>query len=391
MVIDLNNIMKIGADCCGCGACEQLCPKNCITLKYDGEGFLYPHIDESLCVECGLCLNRCPISSEAERGKNASVYAAKYSCADSVFKSTSGGIFIPLALNILEQDGAVFGCAYDENLVAKHILVENKGELYKLQSSKYVQSDTRGVYSSVKKELDSGRKVLFSGTGCQVAGLKTFLNKDYGNLFTADIVCHGVPSPKLFEKYTEYMGKKLGGKLTEYNFRSKEKRGWDLYYKAANGKKSKSDYGFFDPYYNAFLVGKTYRESCYNCKFANAERCGDITLADYWGIEKMHPEFSVDNGVSLVLINSEKGRALWESISDSVNYIPSTIEKAAVMNKNLSAPSARPDCRDTIYDGYDGDFELYLKTKLAFRINPKTKIKKMIPLSVKKALKSIKK
>lgn len=381
--------MKIGADCCGCNACEQLCPKKCITFEYNSEGFLYPQVDSSLCIDCGVCTKHCPIISEVERGVNPEVYAAKYTNRDTTFKSTSGGIFIPLALNVLEQGGIVFGCAYDENLVAKHIAVESRDELYRLQSSKYVQSDTRGIYTAVKASLENGRKVLFSGTGCQAAGLKAFLKKDYDNLLIADIVCHGVPSPKLFERYIDYMGKKLGGRLTEYNFRSKEKRGWDLYYKASNGKKSKSDYGFFDPYYNAFLEGKTYRECCYSCKFANTERAGDITLADYWGIQKMHPDFFDDNGVSLVLINSEKGKKAWEEISGSVTSISSTVEKAAVMNGNLVAPSKRPDCRDGIYDGFDGDFEIYLKTKLRFKINPKTKLKKMIPKSVKKNIKRI--
>ncbi len=379
----LDNIIKIGKDCCGCNACEQLCPKKCITFEYDSEGFLYPQVDKNLCIECGICTSHCPVIQKVECGKNPEVFAAKYTDSGSVFKSTSGGIFIPLALNVLKKGGVVFGCAYDGELKAKHIAVESEKELCRLQGSKYVQSDTRGVYSRVKKELEKGRYVLFSGTGCQCAGLKTYLKKDYEKLLISDIVCHGVPSPKLFEKYIEYMGKKLGGKLTEYNFRSKEKRGWDLYYKAKNTKKSKSDYGFFDPYYNAFLTGKTYRESCYKCKFANAARAGDITLADYWGIQKMHPDFYDKNGVSLVLINSDKGKKAWDEISGRIKAVPSTIEKASVMNKNLVAPSKRPDCRDGIYEGMDGDFDLYVKTKLSFKINPKTKIKKMIPQSLK--------
>lgn len=379
----LNNILKIGKECCGCNACVQLCPKNCISFEYDREGFLYPQVNGDLCIECGICTKHCPIISDVERGKNPEVYAAKYTDRNTVFNSTSGGIFVPLALNVLDKGGVVFGCAYDENLVAKHIAVESKNELYRLQSSKYVQSDTRGIYTRVKKELESGREVLFSGTGCQAAGLKAFLNKDYPNLLITDIVCHGVPSSKLFAKYVDFMGKKLGGKLTEYNFRSKEKRGWDLYYKASSGKKSKSDYGFFDAYYNAFLNCKTYRESCYNCKFANSERAGDITLADYLGVRKIHPEIFDDNGVSLVLVNSNKGKKAWEKISKSITAVPSTIEKAAVMNGNLIAPSKRPSCRDDIYDGIDGDFDEYVKTKLKFKINPKTIIKKMIPKSVK--------
>lgn len=379
--------MSLGKDCCGCNACEQLCPKKCITFAEDAEGFMYPHINESECIDCGVCVKHCPIMSKTSEDKTPKVYAAKSLKRDEMFKSSSGGLFPIIAKEILSKGGVVFGCAYDENLTARHISIDDEKDLYRLQSSKYVQSDMSGVYSEVKAELKKDRFVLFSGTGCQTSGLKTFLGKDYPKLYTVDIVCHGVPSPRLFANYIDWMGKKLGGKITEYNFRSKEKRGWDLYYKASNSKKSKSDYGFFDPYYNAFLVGKNYRESCYNCKFANPQRTGDITLADYWGIQKIHPEFYDENGVSLVLVNSEKGEQLWQEIKGEITYIKSSYDKASVMNGNLVAPSERPDCRDSIYEGYNGNFDEYIKTKLSYKINPKTKIKKMIPLSIKKLLK----
>ena len=382
--------MQLGKSCCGCSGCEQMCPKNCISMKPDHEGFLYPEVDESICIECGICIKHCPILTDVSRCNIPKVYAAKYKDRGSTFKSTSGGLFIPIAKSDLSMGGVVFGCAYDENLVAKHIKVETEDELYRLQSSKYVQSDTRGIYKQVKTELQNGKEVLFSGTGCQAAGLRSFLGKDYGNLLITDIVCHGVPSPKLFKNYIDYMGKKLGGTLTSYNFRSKEKRGWDLYYKAENGQKSKSDYGFFDPYYSAFLYCKTYRESCYECKFANKNRVSDITLADYWGIQKFHPEFFDENGVSLVLVNTEKGKKYLEKIKDKLEIIESDYNKASVMNANLVHPSKRPSCRDSIYDGFDcGNFETYAKTKLAFKINPKTKIKKMIPLGVKRFLRKL--
>lgn len=386
----MNNIMQLGKSCCGCSGCEQMCPKNCISMKPDHEGFLYPEVDESICIECGICIKHCPILTDVSRCNIPKVYAAKYKDRGSTFKSTSGGLFIPIAKSVLSMGGVVFGCAYDENLVAKHIKVETEDELYRLQSSKYVQSDTREIYKQVKTELQNGKEVLFSGTGCQAAGLRSFLGKDYGNLLITDIVCHGVPSPKLFKNYIDYMGKKLGGTLTSYNFRSKEKRGWDLYYKAENGQKSKSDYGFFDPYYSAFLYCKTYRESCYECKFANKNRVSDITLADYWGIQKFHPEFFDENGVSLVLVNTEKGKKYLEKIKDKLEIIESDYDKASVMNANLVHPSKRPSCRDSIYDGFDcGNFETYAKTKLAFKINPKTKIKKMIPLGVKRFLRKL--
>lgn len=385
-MIDVNNILSVGKNCCGCNACEQICPKKCIRFVSDKEGFAYPQVDDKLCVDCGICLSHCPVATDVHRGKNPEVFAAKFNDRDITFKSTSGGVFMALALFVLSKNGVVFGCAYDENLVAKHIEVSDKAELYRLQSSKYVQSDTKDIYTKVKLALKADKYVLFSGTGCQVAGLKAFLGKNYDKLFTTDIICHGVVSPKLFEKYVDYMSKRLGGKLSDFNFRSKEKRGWDLYYKATTDTKSKTDYGFFDPYYNAFLTGKTYRESCYNCKYANPERAGDITLGDYWGIQKMHPDFYDENGVSLVLVNSDKGKELWKNVADKITFIPSTLEKATILNGNLTAPSERPACRDTIFDGLDGDFDVYVKTKLAFKINPKTKLKKMIPPKMKRMI-----
>lgn len=386
----MNNISIIGKSCCGCTGCEQACPKGCISFSPDSEGFFYPAVDESRCINCGVCLKKCPVHTDVPSGTNPQVFAAKIKDTQTAFKSTSGGVFTELAKYALKKGGIVYGCAFDENLVAKHIAVEKESELFKLQSSKYVQSDLSGIYSDVKAKLNEGRTVLFSGTGCQAAGLRAFLGKDYDNLIVTDIVCHGVPSPLLFKKYLEYKGGTLGGKITAYNFRSKEKRGWDLYYKAETENKTKSDYGFFDPYYSAFLKCQTYRESCYECKFANSRRTGDLTLADFWGIQKFHPRFYDKNGVSLILVNTEKGKMLWEELAPKIESIPSSLDKAVVMNKNLSAPSARPECRSGIYDGIDGDLNTYFTTKLAFKVDPKVKLKKMLPPGLKDAVRKIK-
>ena len=386
----MNNILTLGKSCCGCGGCEQVCPKGCITFITDKEGFWYPSVDESACTNCGACLKKCPIASAVPRGREPDVYAAKLNDRQTAFESTSGGVFFAIAEDVLNRGGVVFGCAYDEKLRAAHIAVHDIPELKRLQGSKYVQSDTRGIYRQVKEALDQGKPVLFSGTGCQVAGLRAFLGWDHDDLLTADIVCHGVPSPLLFEKYLQYKGMKMGGAITSYNFRSKEKRGWDLYYMAQTDGKKQSDYGFFDPYYNAFLNCKTYRESCYSCPFANSERPGDLTLADYWGVQKAHPEFYDSNGVSLVLVNTPKGAKVWERLRGVITSVPSTLEQATVMNKNLREPSARPDCRDTIYEGVDGDLNAYFTTKLAYKVNPKTKLKKMIPTGLKDTIKKIK-
>lgn len=385
----MNNISILGKDCCGCTACEQICPKNCITFTENHEGFTYPVVDESLCINCGACVKHCPVITPQNSYGVQNVYAAKYRDSKKTKSSTSGGIFIPLAKSVLEKGGIVFGCAYDQKLVAKHIAIESEAELFKLQGSKYVQSDISGIYTQVKSELNNGRQVLFSGTGCQVAGLRSFLAKDYENLITVDIVCHGVPSPKLFENYIDYLGKKLGEPIKSYNFRSKKRHGWGLFYELETDNSGKGGSGFDDPYYNAFLNCKTYRESCYNCRFANCDRQGDITLADFWGIEYINPSFYSKNGVSLVLVNSEKGKSLWKSLENCIDSVESTIEQAVKMNKNLSSPSHRPECRDTIYDGFNGDFNSYVMKKLYVKPSIKRKIKAIIPVSVKGRIKHI--
>ncbi len=385
----MNNILSLGKDCCGCYSCMQVCPKNCITFKEDAEGFMYPRIDTEKCVDCGACVKHCPVLSPVKTAENPTVYGAKVRDSAVSKNSTSGGIFRPLAGAVLNTGGAVFGCAYDENLNARHIMVENTADLIKLQGSKYVQSDTRGVYSLVKSELLKERPVLFSGTGCQVAGLRSFLgDKDYPNLLTVDIVCHGVPSQKLFSRYLEYLGAKAGGKITSYNFRSKEKHGWGLYYKAVtDNNKTKTGYGYYDPYYYSFLNCMTYRESCYSCKFANSRRTGDITLADYWGIEMIDPSFYDKKGVSVVMINTEKGRNAWDNISEKTDFIPSSVKLAAKMNGNLSHPSKRPQCRDSIYCGLDGDISEYVEKRLKPGFMLKRRLKMLVPISVKGRIK----
>ncbi len=388
-MINLNNITKLGNACCGCHSCEQVCPKNCITLKPNSEGFLYPVVEENLCTDCGLCKKKCPVLTDVKKQDTKKIYASKINDEDALFRSTSGGVFYELARLILSKNGVVFGCAYDENLVARHICVDNLEDIKKLQSSKYVQSNLAGTYSQVKEALTCNKAVLFCGTGCQVAGLKAFLGKNYENLYTADIVCHGVPSPKLFEKYLGWLENKTGEKVTYFNFRSKKGHGWQHYFQYDTKSKSKVTYGLFDPYYNAFIKSKIIRESCYSCTFANPSRPADITLGDYWGIEKAHPEFYSSKGVSLVLVNTEKGQYMWQSISENLTYIESNLEKAVPLNSNLINPPQRPKCRNNIYTGLDGDFDKFVKTNLNFKVNPLKRVIMLIPSDLKFKIKRL--
>jgi len=371
--------------CTGCRACEQKCNRNAIQMQNDAEGFLYPKTDNNLCNNCGLCEKICPMFRDDLQNDILETFAAKNLNKEQLLRSASGGIFAVLAENILEQNGIVFGCAYDENLVVKHIGVENLNELYKLQSSKYVQSDTLNTYSKVKDFLEQSRKVLYSGTPCQIAGLRAFLGKDYENLVIVDLICEGVPSPKLFAKYIEWLGEKMGKKIIYYNFRSKERGGWSYDLKIKTKTKTKYFKWHLDPYFRKFLPGETLRECCYSCKYACGRRAGDITLADYWGIQQVHPDFFSRDGISAVLVNTQKGKNLFESIKNKVECIQSTFENVAKRQPLLRGPVERPMARNSTYINIE---ESFFKITLLMRLKSLIQdMKSLIPERIKKYLK----
>jgi len=369
MITDFKN-------CTGCRACEQKCNKNAIAMQNNAEGFIYPSINESLCNKCGLCEKICPMFRDDLQNDVLDVFAAKSLNKEQMLKSASGGIFPVLAESILGQNGVVFGCAYDENFVAKLIAIENTDELHKLQSSKYVQSDTLNTFAQVKDFLEQNRKVLYSGTPCQIAGLKAFLGKNYEDLTTVDLVCHGVPSPVLFAKYIEWLSKKMKGKIIEHNFRSKERCGWGYEIKTKTKTKIKYMNKHIDPYLSAFLKNESLRECCYSCKYACKRRVGDITIADYWGIEQAHPEFYSNDGVSAVLVNTPGGKNLWESVGNKIKYIQSSFEKVTKKIKMLNRPAKRPITRDTFYNTIYDMEEYFFKFRLRY-------ILKFIPRKMK--------
>jgi len=280
------------------------------------------------------------------------VYAAKRLNKKELLKETSGGIFGVLAEEIIKNNGVVFGCAWNDKMVAQHIEVSNIIDLRKLYGSKYVQSDTLDTYKRVKHYLIEGKKVLYSGTGCQIAGLRAFLYKEYENLITVDVICHGVPSPLLFKKYLEWQSGLMGAPITAYDFRNKEKTVWGSAYKAKIGTDSKNKYvtSNLDPYFSSFIKGETYRHFCYSCKFANVKRISDITLGDYWGINKQHPEFSDHKGVSVIVVNTGKGKFFLVKTGTEITTVSSTYQQAALQNKSLLQPTSLPVIRDSIYD-----------------------------------------
>ena len=383
-------------NCTGCRMCEQICPKKAITMVENEEGFIEPVIDKEKCINCGLCFKKCPqlntVHIENKMDKQI-VYAAKNKDELEQENSSSGGIFSALANYVIENNGFVYGASFDENLKLSHTRIDNKENLYKLRGSKYLQSNTKNTFMQVKKDLEADDMVLYVGTPCQIAGLRIFLGKDYEKLILVDLVCHGVPSQKLFDQYISWIEEKSNSKVKKYDFRSKEKNVWGLNLKIvfANGK-TKYIPANLDSYYKSFLNGITYRECCYNCKYANINRIGDITLADYWGIEKQHPKFYDEKGVSAIIINTEKGRSLFKKIDEKLEYIETSLDKVKNDNKNLETPTKRPNNRDKVYINLDNKiFKKYIKEDLIYRKEIQDIIKDLIPVAIKKKLKKIKK
>ena len=334
--------------CTGCGACVQRCPKRCIAWEKGEFGFLYPSIDAAMCVQCGLCEQVCPIEKKVPIPKNQRVYAAIHRSPDILARSTSGGAFTALAQAIFQFSGVVYGAAMSDAMQVMHIRTETTAELDALRGSKYVQSDTGSTYVQAERDLKEGRSVLYSGTPCQIDGLKRFLQKDYVNLYTVDIVCHGVGSQAYFDQYIGYARARYG-QIEALRFRSKEYAGWScggvvVVVGTSDARQIKPYRDYDNYYYSYFLSGEIYRKSCYSCKYANTQRVGDFSLGDYWGVEALHLPLATENGCSLLMVNSEKGQALLDTISD-LDKVETTIEQATHCNMQLNAPSKLPESR----------------------------------------------
>ena len=371
----------ITSQCTGCRACEQLCAKNAISLLPDKEGFLVPVIDQNLCVDCGLCKKRCPQNLPVDTFFPNKVLAVRLKDDEMLFKSASGSVFGGMSEAWIKDGGVVVGVAYDKDWNAHHVCASTLEELQPILSSKYVQADTYNTYSEVKHLLNEGKKVLYSGTGCQIGGLKAFLNKDYDNLFTMDLICHGVASPLLFRQYINWLGEKSGSPILEYDFRDK-RISWGLDAFAKTKKKNSVIPCTIDPYFFRFLEGHTYRESCYQCRYCKPKRAGDITIGDYWGIEKEHPQFFSTKGVSCVLLNTSKGKGVWEKYGFLYHSIESTLEQVGRHNGNLFHPTKRIDSiRNGIYKGINEEPNWFTnKFAASFHPSLKARIKSIMPM-----------
>ncbi len=381
----MENISRIQKRCVGCRSCEQSCPKHCISLLEDKEGFWYPNVDDNRCIECKKCLQTCPAENTTiHRGKPQNVWAWRNKNDADIMRSASGGAADSAAKAILQMNGIVYGAAYDEQLAVSHVEICDDVDREKLQSSKYVQSDLRDCYTNAKKRLVEGRKVLFTGTPCQIAGLYAFLCGDKPNLYTIDLICHGVPSPKFFKRYLDYQDRKMKSRVVFFNFRSKDKRGWGTYYLIKTNKGMKTNALSLDHYGKHFVDGDCYRESCYQCVYANTERVGDMTVGDFWGIAKSHPRFNSPKGISSVFINTEKGQYLFEQMRGFAEIEPATLEEAMVKQHNLTQASTRPSQRDNFYKNIDEEGFI---NDLNVGVQFKERIKMAIPLRIVNFLK----
>lgn len=307
--------------CCGCNACVQRCPKQCITMHEDEEGFLYPVVNQLKCIDCGLCTKVCPIVNTNEEKEPLEIYASQNKNKEIRLKSSSGGIFPIIASYIIENGGVVFGAKWNKDLELVHDYTEKLEDITLFCGSKYVQSVIGNCYQLAEKFLKSGRLVLFTGVPCQIAGLKKFLRHDYENLYTIDVICHGVPSPMIFKDYLSYVGKKH--KVISFNFRDKT-TGWKNYsisYTLDTGKII-SHNARLDEFMRAFLNHYIHRPSCYSCYFKSGKGASDITLGDLWGANNIASIKDDDTGISLIFANTTIGLGLINKLNLNQYNIP---------------------------------------------------------------------
>lgn len=372
--------IKENKDCCGCNACAQRCPKHCIVLKEDIEGFLYPHIDLSVCVDCGLCEQVCPVLNQEEKCMPLHVYAAKNNNEEIRLQSSSGGIFTLLSEKVLDKNGIVFGARFDENWEVKHDYTESIQGLATFRGSKYVQSRIEDNYKKLESFLKEGRKVMFSGTPCQIAGLKKYLRKEYDNLITVDFICHGVPSPKVWRMYLDETIALTGNKknsvlshsiskkelIRNIEFRSKS-TGWKkfsfvltLSETIVEGEKNTvllSSVFSENIFMRAFLSNLILRPSCYQCPFKSGSSGSDITIADFWGIDSLMPSFDDDKGIGLVLVNSQRGQYVFDTLPMEIHK--SSIDNVLKFNSSYVESVKLPLKRKEFFSKLDKEQNIY--------------------------------
>lgn len=336
--------------CTGCSVCADICPKQCIEIKYDSDGFLHSFANESNCINCNRCIFVCPVNNPNNNNNISKVYKIRRKDYENALTSTSGGIAALVSEIIVKNCGKVVGCEFDKNLIPKHSVACDSLKLEKFKGSKYVQSRTRGIYCEIEKLLDDGDTVLFTGTPCQVSALNNYLKKPYDNLYTIDLVCHGVSSQNVLNKYIEYIEKEINEKIVNVKFRSKE----DGYKNCSqNSCIFVHEKGTYHVPYNEGMVlwfasGLSLRNSCYKCNFVSTKRCSDVTLSDYNGQDLSEDDKKY--GVSFLFVNTQKGAELVEMIKDVSVMEEKDLEQSTKSCLRLHHKSDIPAARKKFFE-----------------------------------------
>lgn len=342
-IIEKNN-------CTGCSACSNVCPKKAISMKISADGFLYPFIDDSKCIKCGLCEKKCPLNFKKNKSNNHCYVAYNKTINRLTEGCSSGGIFEIIANKVLDSGGVVIGALFENNELIHKAIYEKK-ELNKLKGSKYLQSDLKDIHSFIKNNVEN-KKILFVGTPCQVAGIKSICN--HNNLITIDLFCHGVPSPKVFKKYIHDLELKYFKKIKSINFRDK-KDGWENYFFTVEFKDGTtiSEKHDSNVYMNLFLTDMILRKSCYNCNFKFGNKYSDITLGDFWGIKNVNEKMYQKNGVSAIIVNTGLGERIFDSIKDELFYEECDLDDIIGYNKSLICSPVKPQKREKLFKNID--------------------------------------
>ena len=346
--------------CCGCTACITSCPVQCIVMRRDREGFDYPVANPDLCVNCGKCETVCPVINPNPAKEPEAIYATFSETHRN--GSSSGGVFPFIAEKVISEGGIVYGAALNDDMTVGHTSAETIEELQALRGTKYVQSDLYSVFEEVKDYLKEGRKVLFSGTPCQVAGLHNYLGNCTEDLLTVDLACHGVPSPGLWEKYVNALEKKYKGKLKSVNFRDKSRSwkkyefGFEIFSQTKNSTRYVSVPFIKDPYMALFIQSMSLRPSCYDCPAKDGKSCSDFTLADFWGVADLMPHKNDDKGISIVLANTPKAAKLMAAIG--LELTPVLKSDIGVKNDGFKSIIPLPERREEFFKGVHSAKEL---------------------------------
>lgn len=380
--------------CYGCQACAQICPRQAISMITDSEGFKFPKIDTDLCIECDLCEKTCPTQENVIgplfHATPDSVDAAWENSLEDRMESTSGGVFYALARKWINEGGIVYGVDFNDGLKVRHVRCDDINKLKRLRGSKYVQSDMAGILKEVRTDLTSGCRVLFSGTPCQVAGLRSFLKKEYENLVTIDLVCHGTPSPMIFEEHISYIEQSRKKKLSDYKFRGKSKSGWRAYIKYIfSNQDIESNPLGKDFYAYCFYNSLFNRRSCFTCGFSRSQRVGDITLSDFWNAEKKYKQLRIPrkHGFNMVMCNTSTGSEFYRRCKDELSYLNIPSDVAIQGDVRLRHPESAPDARDSYFE----DFHIHGYEWLVNHRFPKPSfLSRLIPAWLKNMIYNIK-